>query len=394
MRIAIFTNNYWPNPFGVTGSIESFRKELEKQGHTVYVFAPRAKNYVDENPHVFRYPALDFRFKKIRFPLAIPFSWKMRKVLQKLEIDIIHAQHPNLLGWQAKHWAKKKKIPLVFTWHTLYDRYAHFAPLVPSRWAAAWAIRNAVKFANAADQVVVPTKSVKKIIAAWGVQNKFIEAIPTGVEEDFWQGVDREKMRAKLNLAQDEIALLLVSRLTPEKNVQFLVRAVLEVLKEKQKPAAIDFDKVKFVLAGEGSELPKLKKLVQKAQLERRVIFVPILPRNETKNLFAAGDIFVYASTSETQGMILTEAMSQGLPIVAVAATGAKDIVGNHVTGFLVKENEQAFAQAVLKLIANSNLRAQFAEQARNVAKENYTSEVCASKMLELYKRNIKRKIG
>ena len=107
MNIAIFTNNYLPNPYGVTQSIESFRREFKKQGHAVFIFAPHYKNYKDENPRVFRYPALDISYK-IKFPLAIPYSKKMDKILENLKIDIIHSQHPNLLGIAAMKWAKKK----------------------------------------------------------------------------------------------------------------------------------------------------------------------------------------------------------------------------------------------------------------------------------------------
>jgi 1,2-diacylglycerol 3-alpha-glucosyltransferase len=135
MRIAIFTNNYLPNPYGVAGSVESFRKVFEKLGHDVFIFAPRWKGYQDENPNVFRYPSIETNVK-IKFSFAIPFSLKISKVLEKLDLDIIHSQHPNLMGSAAMHWAKKKNIPLVFTWHTLYDQYAHFAPFIPKRIAA------------------------------------------------------------------------------------------------------------------------------------------------------------------------------------------------------------------------------------------------------------------
>ncbi|MDD5396994.1 MAG: glycosyltransferase [Candidatus Moranbacteria bacterium] len=384
MNIAIFTNNYLPNPFGVSMSIESFRKEFEKLGHTVYVFAPEFEGYVDENPNVFRYPSLDFSFKGIHFPLAIPFSHKIGGILEKLEIDVIHSQHPNLLGWEARRWAKKKNVPLVFTWHTLYDKYAHFAPFVPARWASWWAIRNAVNYANKADQIIVPTKSIKKIIQNWGVSNSNIEAVATGVEESFFQGADRIGMRKQLGIADGETVLLSVSRLTKEKNVEFLVRAIIKILKKNEK--------IKFVLAGSGSELEKIKQLVFESGLSERVVFPGIMSRDLAKNLYAAGDVFVYASTSETQGMILTEAMCLGLPIVAVSATGSQDLVGNHVTGILVKENEDAFAEAALKLAKDENLRQHFGKNAKMIALENYTSEICARKMLAIYQKTIERK--
>ena len=135
MKIAIFTNNYLPNIFGVSASIESFRKQFEKMGHTVYIFAPKTSGYVDENPNVFRYDSIDFEYK-ISFPLAIPYSSKITRILDELEIDIVHSQHPNLLGVAAHRWAHKKKVPLVFTWHTLYDFYTHFVPFfIPQKLA-------------------------------------------------------------------------------------------------------------------------------------------------------------------------------------------------------------------------------------------------------------------
>ena len=383
MNIAIFTNNYLPNPFGVSMSIESFRNELERLGHTVYIFAPKTEGYVDENPNVFRYPSIDFKYK-ISFPLAIPYSHRISGILEDLKIDVIHAQHPNLLGWQAKRWAKKKNVPLVFTWHTLYDKYAHFVPIIPASWSAAWAIGNAVSFANSCDQVIVPTNSVKEIIKKWGVKNENIVAIPTGVEKSFFENSDRAGMRKQLEIADDEITLLLVSRMTAEKNVQFLVRAVSKVLQKNKN--------VKFILAGEGHELSNLKKIISSAGIEKQVIFQGIVNREATKNLYAAGDIFVYASTSETQGMIISEAMCLNLAVVAVSATGICDAVQSGKTGFLVNEHEDEFAYAVQKLIDDKDLRQTFGENAAKIAHENYTSEICAQRMLETYEKAIERK--
>ena len=125
MNIAIFTNNYLPNPYGVAGSIESFRRQFEKNGHQVYIFAPFSKGYTDKNPRVFRYLSVDLKYK-ISFPLPIAYSKKISQTLKNLDLDIIHSQHPNLLGTAAMKWARRKNIPLVFTWHTLYDRYTNY----------------------------------------------------------------------------------------------------------------------------------------------------------------------------------------------------------------------------------------------------------------------------
>lgn len=383
MRIAIFTNNYLPNPYGVTGSIESFRKQFEELGHQVFIFAPKWKGYADENPRVFRYPSISTNIK-FKFPLAIPYSRKMDKIIKKLDLDIIHSQHPNLLGSAAMKWARKKKIPLVFTWHTLYDKYAHFAVIVPEKLAAWWAIRNAKNYANRADCVITPTESVKEIIKNWGVANKNIVSISTGVEEYLFQNPDAKKIKDKHDIKDDELVLFLNCRLTGEKNVEFLFRSVIPVLKENKK--------AKLLIIGDGYLAAKLKNMANRENVRKQVIFRGVVEREEVKNYCAAGDIFVYASKSETQGMIITEAMYMGLPVVAVDAPGICDLVQDDINGFLVSEQEEEFSEAVEKLISDADLRRKFGEASARIAREKYTDKICAEKLLEVYKKVIKQK--
>jgi glycosyltransferase involved in cell wall biosynthesis len=359
--------------------VESFRHEFESLGHEVYIFAPKWKGYTDNNPRVFRYPSVDIKIK-IRFPLAIPYSRKIDNILENLDLDIIHSQHPNLLGSAAMRFAKKKNIPIVFTWHTLYDQYAHFAPFVPRRLAAWWAIRNAKNYANKCDAVITPTPSVIEIIRNWGVTNKNIFAIPTGVEEKEISNFDRVKVREKYAIMDDEILLTLITRFTEEKNTQFVFDALKDVLRANPK--------VKFMAVGDGYLLPELKAYAKKNKLESKVIFSGFISWEELRNYFAAGDIFVYGSKSETQGTVLTEAMYSGLPIVAVRATGVRDIVEDGKTGFLVSEDKAEFQTAVQKLIDNENLRKNFGEEAKRVAREKYTAKICAQKMLKVYEES------
>jgi 1,2-diacylglycerol 3-alpha-glucosyltransferase len=381
MRIAIFTNNYLPNPFGVSGSIESFRIELEKLGHTVYVFAPKFKGYLDKNPNVHRYPAVDLKFRGIRFPVVIPYSCQLSRLLEKMEIDIVHAQHPNLLGWEARRWAKKKNVPLVFTWHTLYDQYTHFFPLVPSKLAAWWIIRDARKYANRADQVIVPTNSVQKIIKQWGVTNLKLSVIPTGVDEAQLAKPAREAIRRKYAIQDTEILLVVITRLTKEKNLEFLFNAVAKVLQKNKQ--------VKFLVGGEGGLRGKLEKIAVDHDISAQVIFSGFIAAEVKKDYYGAGDIFVYASKSETQGMIISEAMYLGLPVVAVDAPGVRDLVTNQVTGFLVRENEVDFSKAVARLVADGDLRKRFAENAKKIARREYTADVCSQKLLAVYEKAI-----
>ncbi|MBU2028466.1 glycosyltransferase [Patescibacteria group bacterium] len=380
MRIAIFTNNYLPNPYGVANSVESFRKKFETWNHEVFIFAPQEKDYQDENPRVFRYPSIstNIRFK---FSLPIPYSRKIDKTIIETNLDIVHSQHPNLLGTAALKWARKKKVPLVFTWHTLYDRYANFVPFLPKSWVAYWTIKNAVKYANQADLVIVPTKSIIGILRKWGVTTP-IEAVASGIEERFFQNADRASVRKKFNIKEDDVVLLLVSRLTGEKNVSFVFQALTRLLKKNKQ--------LKFLVAGNGYLLPELKKLAEKEELSEKIIFSGLVPKEELKNYYAAGDIYVSASQSETQGMNVSEAMYMGLPIVAVKATGTNSLVKNGENGLLVSENAKEFSRAVEKLIADSDLRKSMSLTSAQIARENFTDEVCAKKMLKVYESLIK----
>lgn len=384
MNIAIFTNNYLPNPYGVSMSIESFRKEFEKLGHTVYIFAPETKGYVDENANVFRYPSIDINYK-ISFPLGIPFSRKISKKLEELEIDIIHSQHPNLIGWAGKRWAKRKKIPLVFTWHTMYDKYSHFAPpFISQKFAQQWTIKNAVGYANACDQVITPTLSVQEIIRKWGVTNQNITAIQTGIDEKQFADAHGEEIRKKYSVAEGEILLVWIARFTAEKNVGFLFKSVVKALKENKK--------IKFLAGGDGHLFDEIKEMVRREGVESQVIMPGFVANDEKKNYYAAGDIYVNASTSETQGVIICEAMYSSLPVVAILATGVKDLVANQISGLLVKEDEKEFFKAILRLAENEELRKKLAENAKKIAHEKYTASVCAEKMLEVYGEAIERK--
>ena len=394
MKIGIFTNNYLPNPYGVANSVESFRKKFETLNHEVFIFAPQEKNYLDKNPRVFRYPSIstNIRFK---FSLPIPYSRKLNKFIAETDFEIIHSQHPNLLGTVALKWARKKKITLVFTWHTLYDRYTNFVPFLPSSWVSSWIIKDAVKYANQADLVIVPTESIIGTLRKWGV-TVLIKAVASGVEEALFQNADGLSIKKKFNIKEDEILLLLISRLTEEKNVEFVFRALIQLLKKNKR--------IKFLVAGEGYLLPKLKKLTEEEGLNEKIIFSGLIPKEELKNYLAAGDIYVGASQSETQGMNLSEAMYMGLPIVAVKATGTNSLVKNGENGLLVAENspreiaslslsakadisqgKNEFSEAVEKLINDSDLRKRMSLSSAKIAKENFTDEVCAKKMLKIY---------
>lgn len=380
MNIAIFTNNYLPNPYGVSTSVEGFRKDLIKKGHQVYIFAPHWEGDYKDDKNIFRYPSINMK-TKVPFSLVVPYSNNINKIIEELDIDLIHAQHPNLLGYVAKNWSLKKNVPLVFTWHTLYDKYAHYTPVVPDSIAGNWALKNAIGFAEECNHIIAPTQSIKDFILSQEIENKNISVVPSGVDEKLFADADKIKVREKYNIKDDQIVLTSISRLTEEKNVIFLAESVVKVLK--------DNEKVVFIYGGEGDLKNDLKDIFMMADVADRVFLPGKIEREDVKNYLSAGDIFVYASTSETQGTIVTENMYMGKPIVAVEASGVKDVVINKKTGILTDENEDVFAEAVNNLIRKKDLRKEMGNSAKKEALKNYTTDACGDKLIKVYEKVI-----
>ncbi len=380
MKIAIFTNNYLPNPYGVSTSVEGFRQSLLNMGHTVYIFAPEWGDNTDDEENIFRYPSVKAP-TKIDFSIVIPYSKKIDKIIKSLDIDIIHAQHPNLLGSVANKWSIKKEVPLIFTWHSLYDRYAHYTPIIPEKISGHWAMKEAIGFANDCDNVIVPTNSIIDVLKKTGIEHKRISVVPSGVEEKLFALPDGKKIRQKYKIADDKIVLGTVSRLAEEKNVLFLAEAVAEVL-EKNKNTI-------FICGGEGDLSDEMKEIFQNKKVDSQVIFTGKIEREDVKNYLDAFDIFVYASTSETQGTIVTENMYTGKPIVAVNKNGVGDLIENNINGLSTKENKKDFIKAVQELIDDKDKRLKIGTTAKKIAQEKYTTTACTENLLSVYEKVI-----
>ena len=224
---------------------------------------------------------------------------------------------------------------------------------------------------------------MKEIILQWKVLNKNLFVVPTGIDEKQLAGADEFAVRREYGIKDDEILLVTIARLTKEKNMQFLFEAVAQVLKENKK--------VKFLAGGGGDLTDKLKEFMLSKKIAKRVILPGLVPDEIKKNYYTAGDIFVFASKSEAQGMIISEAMYLGLPVVAIASTGVKDLVTNQVTGLLVHENKQDFVGAIRRLIEDKALRKKFTENAGKIARQGYTSKICTQRLLQVYEEAIKK---
>lgn len=382
MKIGLFTNNYRPLVNGLATSVDTFARAFRQAGHTVTVVAPRYPGVPDDEEGVLRVPG-------VRVPThhayVLPLAWwpGVARRVAALQLDIFHAQHPLLLGRAAAHWARQSQKPLVFTYHTHYDRYAHYVP-GPSRLVARFAIRQAAAFADRADLVVAPGPAVVRTLRAQGVRTR-IAIVPTGVPLASLTTnrslPHQSACRQALGLDAGEPLCLCVGRLAKEKNQAFLLFAFAHV--RRHLPSA------RLVLVGEGDDRPRLAQLAHGLGLGSCVRFVGAVPHEAVGDYYQAADLFLFPSTSETQGIVVLEALAAGLPAVAVTSDAARDLLGDSQGGILTPEDPQAFAGSVVDLWSQPQKRQVMAEAGRRIA-ARYSPDTCAATMLSLYQELVR----
>jgi glycosyltransferase involved in cell wall biosynthesis len=372
MKIGVFTDSYLPYTSGVVRSIEIFTRELTDLGHDTYIFAPNYPKCRKENK-VFRFASLPAPTNP-DYSLAIPFSIRLRPVIRKLDLDIIHVHSPFLLGRLGAKYARRMGIPLVFTFHTLYDQYVHYVPL-GQEFTKEITRRVCRDFCNGCDLVIAPTGIVAEHLVKLGVRAR-IENIPTGIEIDMFSSGDENWLRERYSIKPDTKILLFVGRLGVEKNVSFLLDAFSEIHRHKRDSC--------LVMVGSGPEEEKLKQKVHRLGLDGDVIFTGRLPWKEVVHCYCSSDIFVFTSVTETQGLVIGEAKAASLPVVAVRAFGVSEMVQDGSDGFLTNLDLEEFAGKVVLLLSDDCLREKMCRRAKENARE-ISSRNCALKLLTYY---------
>jgi len=374
IKIGFFSDSYRPYVSGVVRSIDTFKNELEKIGHEVYIFAPSYKN-VEKEPRVYRFPAVPSPTNK-EFTLAIPFSLPIFKKIKELRLDIIHTHSPFILGALAAILCRIFKIPLVFTYHTLYEHYVHYIPI--GRNLARWLVIKYTNFyCNRCDLVVVPTETVAENLHQRKIRTP-LTVIPTGINlDEFKKEVSPDWLKKNYNIDRTNLKILIsVGRMGPEKNIIFLLRAFQKI--------QLDFPQTILLLVGGGPYLEEYQQLTEKMGIEKKVIFTGNLGREAIVNCYKSADIFVFASLTESQGIVLAEAKAAGLPIVAIKAGGVGNMVKDKEDGYLVEENLEIFAEKTVYLLKNELLYHQMSKNAlKNVIE--LSSQKSAKKLSEAY---------
>lgn len=380
MRIAHFTNTYKPNINGVVRSVSTYRTALSRMGHQVFVFGQQARDYEDEDPFVFRYPA--FKIPGFDYSAPMPTSRFVDKLLPSLKLHVIHSNHPTLLGDAAAHQAEKLHVPLVFTFHTRYMEYAAgYTAYVPfaKAFVEGMIVEALAKYLERCHHIITPSDSIKQMLADYAGVSERVTTIPTGIDVQRFQRGEGQPVRQKYGLGQEKV-LVSVSRLAEEKNVKTLLKAVAQVMATQQD--------VRLLLIGDGPQRKEMEAYAARLGIAERVIFTGLVPFDEVPNYLKAGDLFCYASITETQGLVTVEAMAAGLPVVAVDASGTSDEVTNEREGLLVANDATALAAAIRRVLDDSALYERLRTAAAAKAHE-MDMMVQAEKMIAVYEQAI-----
>ena len=395
MKIAMFSDAYFPRVNGVGVSVKCFGEALARMGHKVCVVCPA----YDSNPNIVTEKTEVKGFTIIRIPAITPFfskedrfvrftKWKMVKnAMDKFKPNIIHINTEFTLGIFARIYARRKNIALVYTSHTMWEsyikNYVHFLP----SWLARKIGQSLVRFfAKRAQVVISPTDRMCKLLTSYGI-NRPIEILPTGIddsvskinEKDF--SSFKKEIYKEFPVLENKKILLYVGRVVKEKNLDMLFD-VFSKVREKFGDAVLFF-------VGGGPELDVLKEKAKSLSFSSSICFAGYRERNTLSYFYHLADVFVFPSCTETQGLVTIEAMRTGLPVVAIGEMGTLDVMQGDNGGFMVKNNIDEFTARVIDLLSDKNLHSQKSKEAAEWSAK-WSMEYLTPKLENAYKKAIK----
>lgn len=313
MNIGMMSDTYIPQINGVATSVHLFKEYLEEMGNNVYVFAPVVPS--NEN-HAFKVSGLKFFFEP-QHRFAIPLSQKILKLSSKLDLEMVHSHAPFSMGFQAIRLSEKIGIPHIHTYHTLLTEYRHYLPM-PLRPTEKAVKEFSMWFCNMTDAVIAPTEKIKTELLDYGVKAP-IYTLPTGIDVKNFQRGLRYSIREKHGIPSNDKIILFVGRVAKEKNILFLIDAFFELHKR--------IDNTTLMIVGDGPERQEIIHKVSHLGIRNKVVFAGYITREDIVEYYRQSDLFAFASITETQGLVVLEALSAGLPVVAVAKEGIADVL-------------------------------------------------------------------
>jgi glycosyltransferase involved in cell wall biosynthesis len=371
MRIGLFSDAYLPEISGVTTTVHWLKEDLEQLGHEVYVYVPAYKGATDDDERIFRFRAGKFAFHKAS-RVALPYSREAMRSLK--DLDILHSHTPFSMGLVAVGAATRYHIPHVNTYHThlMQDRRYLPRPLRPPEKETGKII---AAFCNRCTAITAPSTPIKEELLSYGVYRP-IHVFPFGVKLSLFQQEPVWDPRQELWIPETAPLFLYSGRLAMEKNLPFLLRAFGRIHDEDERAI--------FVLAGDGPIREELKEQVKASGLSGAVRFSGFLDHPRLIDLYKAADLFLFASKTETQGLVLVESMAAGTPVVAIGELGVLDVVRDGVNGFFAPEDEEGFARIALDLVNNEALYARLKTGSLETA-EDLSTHHSTLRLLEVF---------
>lgn len=383
MKIGIFTDTYVPFINGVTTSVLMLKKSLEKKGHTVYIVTVNAENMqyqFEENGKVIRIPGIPIGIYDYRLTGIYPL--KAIKIIKKWNLDIIHSQTEFGIGTFARIISKQFSIPLVHTYHTMYEDYVHYITHGYFNRSSKKIVEYLTLFYcdKTISELVVPTKKAYELFKQKYKVDRNVYIVPTGIDiEKFYHENNKQvnipKFRQKLGIKEDDFVILFVGRIAEEKNIELLLTAMKSLVKYS--------NKLKLLIIGDGPDLEKYKTYTTKNNLTNNIIFTGKVPWDKINEYYTIADIFTTASHSETQGLTVIEAMAASLPVVCIDDESFTDTVIHNLNGLIFK-NRREYKKEILKLYEDKELCKKLSSQAR-ISAETHSSKYFAEQILDVY---------
>lgn len=377
MKILFISDVYFPRINGVSTSIETFRRNLQALGHTVHLIAPDYGTPSADETNILRVPARALPFDPEDRLMKYGHVMKRLEQLRAEQYDIIHIQTPFVAHYLGTKLSRLLEIPCVETYHTFFEEYLHhYIPLVPKKITSYIAKRFSRHQGNSLHGMVVPSHPMLHVLKGYGIATH-TDVIPTGIEPQSFVPGDRVAFRDKYGIPQDRPVLLFLGRVAHEKNIGFLLKMLVSVKKE--------IANVLFVIAGEGPARESLQHEVKELGLTDNVSFLGYLNRHtELNSCYCAADIFVFSSRTETQGLVLLEAMAQGTPVVSTAELGTRDVLRDGLGVWIAKEELRDFSGKVIKMLGDAEVRADLSASGREYA-HSWSASRQAERMLGFY---------
>lgn len=383
VKILFISDVYFPRVNGVSTSIRTFVAQLQALGHIVHLIAPayaEADAAGEDERWIRRIPSRSIYFapedRFMRYGAALEDLQSLRAE----NYDLVHIHTPFVAHYLGLKLAHLLDIPSVETYHTFFEDYLqHYLPWMPRKLARGLARAVSRRQCNAVDAIIAPSQPMLDVLRQYGVRST-AEVIPTGLPADRFERADGAVFRARYGIALQRPVMLYLGRVAFEKNIGFLLRMTAE-LRKKQAD-------VLLLVAGEGPAEDSLRELAHELQLHNNIQFIGYLDRKTQLNAcYRAADVFVFSSKSETQGLVLLEAMAQGVPVVALAELGTKSVLVEQQGALIAPDDESIFADKVFSLLSDAKKRSALGEAGRHYARQHWTSRVQAERMLAYYRK-------